>query len=297
MKTKRLSDKNLGIIYIILAALGFALMNLFVQLAGDVPTLQKGFFRNIVALLIVLPAAMISREPHLKINLPHIGKGNLKYLIGRAFFGTLGLITNFDAISHLNSISDASMLNKLSPFFALIFSIFLLKEIPSRFDWITLVIAFAGALFIIKPDFSMSSFPAIVGVSSGLFAGLAYTFVRKLGLRGEKSATIIVFFSATSCLALLPFVVFSYYHMSTLQLLYLIGAGASAAMGQIFITNAYKKCPAKEISVFDYTQVIFAAILGFVFLGQMADIYSFIGYFIIISVAVFRWYRSNHKDK
>ena len=159
------------------------------------------------------------------------------------------------------------------------------------------MIAFTGALFVIKPDFSIGSFPAIVGASSGLFAGLAYTFVRKLGLRGEKSATIIVFFSATSCLLLLPFVVFSYYHMSTLQLLYLIGAGASAAMGQIFITGAYRKCPAKEISVFDYTQVIFAAILGFVFLGQMADVYSFIGYFIIISVAVFRWYRSNHLNK
>ena len=304
-KTRRISDKNLGIIYIIGAALGFALMNLFVQLSGDVPVLQKCFFRNIVALFLVLPAALIEkRKPagsgtgcqtskYIFHNIS-IGKGNFKYLFLRSLFGTLGLILNFYAIDHLDSISDASMLNKLSPFFALIFSILILKEIPKWFDCAALVVAFIGALFVIKPDMSLGGIPAVIGTASGLFAGLAYTYVRKLGMRGEKSATIIVFFSAFSGIVLLPFIVFDYHHMNMLQLIYLISAGASAAMGQIFITNAYKVCPAKEISFFDYTQVIFAAVLGFIFLGQLADVYSFIGYFIIISVAVFRWYMTNY---
>ena len=67
-------------------------------------------------------------------------------------------------------------------------------------------------------------------------------------------------------------------------------AGVSASLGQFSITTAYKYAPAKEISVFDYTQVVFAAILGIIFLGEIPSILSIAGYAIIIGVAVFRWY-------
>lgn len=98
---------------------------------------------------------------------------------------------------------------------------------------------------------------------SGMGAGAAYTFVRKLGARNENPTRIIFYFSAFSCLLCLPFLIFSYQHMSPLQLLYLILAGTFACVGQLGITKAYLCAPAKEISVYDYTQVIFAAILGF----------------------------------
>ena len=79
------------------------------------------------------------------------------------------------------------------------------------------------------------------------------------------------------------------------QLLCLVMAGLSATVGQFGITSAYKYAPAKEISVFDYTQVIFAAILGMLFLGEVPTVLSFIGYAVIIGVAVFRW-RYNLKE-
>ena len=79
------------------------------------------------------------------------------------------------------------------------------------------------------------------------------------------------------------------------QLLCLVMAGLSATVGQFGITSAYKFAPAKEISVFDYTQVIFAAILGMLFLGEVPTVLSFIGYVVIIGVAVFRW-RYNLKE-
>ena len=69
----------------------------------------------------------------------------------------------------------------------------------------------------------------------------------------------------------------------------LLAAGASATGGQIFITRAYSFAPAREISVFDYSQVIFAAALGFIFLNQLPDILSVFGYVIIIGAAVWKW--------
>jgi drug/metabolite transporter (DMT)-like permease len=73
--------------------------------------------------------------------------------------------------------------------------------------------------------------------------------------------------------------------------------GVAAAGGQVFITRAYSYAPAKEISVYDFTNVIFAAIWGYLFLQQVPDVLSVIGYVIIIGTAVVKWYFTVKKDK
>ena len=92
-----------------------------------------------------------------------------------------------------------------------------------------------------------------------------------------------------SCLFTLPWLIIGFVPMTGKQWLMLGLGGAAAALGQFSITTAYKYAPAKNISVFDYTQVIFAAILGYLFLGEFPTVYSIIGYVIIIGVAVVRW--------
>ena len=114
-----MTKKTKGILCIICAAFSFALMNLFIKLAGDIPTLQKSLFRNLVALLI---SFILIKKEHISFK---SGNGNWSLILARSVFGTIALIFNFYAIDHLN-ISDASMLNKLSPFFAILFSYFIL---------------------------------------------------------------------------------------------------------------------------------------------------------------------------
>lgn len=276
----KISQKSKGIFYIMMAAFGFALMSLFVKLAGDLPAFQKAFFRNFVALIFIF--IMMLRE---KVSfIPP--KEHIPDLLGRSFFGTMGLLCNFYALGKLN-LSDANMLNKLSPFFAIIFSIFLLKEKPKFAQIIGVAVAFVGSLFIIKPGFDNPQvLPAVAGLLGGMGAGIAYTFVRRLGQKQENSRRIVFFFSAFSCLLCLPFFVVEYQHMSGLQFLYLILAGTFACVGQLGITKAYICAPAREISVYDYTQVIFAAVLGFFVFGDIPDWLSVLGYVLIIGAGV-----------
>lgn len=264
---------------IIISAFCFAIMNTFVRLAGDLPSIQKSFFRNFVAL--IFAAAMLLRTEE-KFS---FDRKNLPYLLLRAFFGTVGILGNFYAIDHL-VLADASMLNKLSPFFAILFSYFILREKTSPGQAIAVVIAFIGALFIIKPTGVSFNAASLVGVMGGMGAGIAYTMVRLLSKRGERGPFIVFFFSAFSCVATLPFLIFDFHPMEWWQLLCLLGAGLAATGGQFSITAAYSFAPAKEISVFDYTQIIFAAALGFIFFGELPDGYSLIGYVIIIAVSV-----------
>ena len=80
--------------------------------------------------------------------------------------------------------------------------------------------------------------------------------------------------------------IIEYEHMSGLQILYLILAGTFACIGQLGITKAYICAPAREISVYDYTQVIFAAVLGFFVFGDVPDWLSVLGYVLICGAGV-----------
>lgn len=282
------NDKTKGIIYIIVSAFFFALMGLFVKLSGDLPIIQKSFFRNAVAMIFAFVLITKNKEWALP-------KGsNIGYLLIRAVAGTLGILCNFYAVSNMN-LADASMLNKLSPFFAVIFSILLLKEKPNFKQIFAVSLAFIGALFVMKPSFSFDALPGFLGFLGGLGAGLAYACVRKLTQNGFKGNLVIFYFSAFSCLVTLPWLIFDFTPMTVAQWLYLILAGLSASGGQYFITTAYSKAPAKEISVYDYSQIIFTTILSLIVFGDLPDILSFVGYAIIISAAIFNAWNSLKK--
>lgn len=271
-----------GILCIIIAGFGFALMSLFVKLSGDLPSMQKGFFRNIIAVFI----SSIPLIKHWKvINIPRNNTGWL-VLISRSVFGTIGLVLNFYAISHI-SLADSSIIQKLSPFIIIILSYIFFKEEMTRFQVFSIIIAFIGITLIIKPSgnniISMGALAALLGA---LCAGIAYTCVRYLGTHNISGEFIIFFFSSLSSLMLLPYLILDYRTMTYYQLLMLLLAGISATIGQYGVTFAYKFAAAKNISVFDYSQVLFSGIFGYMFFGEFPDFQSLIGYIIVISVGI-----------
>lgn len=290
----KINKKYKGILYIILSAFSFAFMFAFVRMSGDLPTIQKTFFRNFVALFF---AVGVLAKSHTKFEVK--GKKNNAVIFVRAFAGTIGMLGNFYAIDHL-VLSDASMLNKMSPFFVIVFSFIFLKEKLTPFQILTVAGAFAGSMFIIKPSFQIVEFfPALMGFIGGMGAGLAYTCVRYLGQHGVKGPVIVAYFSGFSCLVTLPFLIFDYHPMTFTQVLCLLGAGTAAAGGQFSVTAAYTYAPGKEISVYDYSQLIFTTILGFFFFGDIPDGWSFLGYFIIVAMAVLVFLYNNvwHKTE
>lgn len=289
MKNAETKSKNYGIICIILSAFSFACMNLFVKLAGDIPSFEKSFFRNIIALVFAI-AVIIKKKEKLNIN-----KSTVFPLIMRATGGTIGILCNFYAIDHL-VIADASMLNKLSPFFVLIFSYLILKEKVKLYQWICIIVAFLGSLFVIKPSGDILRNPAaLIGILGGIGAGFAYAFVRISGKKGVKGPVIVAFFSAFSSLVTLPLMLINFKPLGVTNLVFLLLAGLAATGGQFGITAAYTYAPAREISIYDYSQIIFATILGVLFLSEVPDMYSFIGYAVIIAASLVMFVLNNRK--
>ncbi|SHJ85714.1 EamA-like transporter family protein [Clostridium cavendishii DSM 21758] len=282
-----MNNKKKGILLIIISAFGFAVMGVFVKLAGDIPAVEKSFFRNIVSLLVAF-YLILKNKGSLWGK-----KENRNALFWRSALGTLGIVGNYYSIDKL-LISDAAMLNKLSPFFVIIFSYLFLKEEIKPIHLVALFTAFLGSFFIIKPSFNSELFPALIGFSSAAFAGGAYTIVRYLGNR-EKGYTIIFFFSLFSIISTLPFVIFSFKSFSLIEFAYMMGAGAFASLSQFALTEAYRFAPSTEISIYDYSQIIFTAILGFILWGALPDYLSIIGYVLILVASLGIFIKNNEK--
>ena len=277
-----MNNRTKGILCILASAFCFALMSSFVRLSGDLPSVQKSFFRNLIAAAVAFILLLRERQKGEKLA---ITRRQLPLLLLRSAFGTVGILCNFYAVDHL-VLSDASMLNKMSPFFAILASYFVLKEKLTPVQGAGVIAAFIGALFIIKPTFAnMDLMPSLVGLIGGMGAGIAYTMVRALGKRGVAGPFIVFCFSSFSCLATLPVMAADFAPMSPAQLGLLLLTGGAAAVGQFTITAAYTCAPAREISVFDYSQILFSALLGFLFFRQTPDALSWVGYLVICCAA------------
>ncbi|RIO66621.1 DMT family transporter, partial [Mammaliicoccus sciuri] len=197
------------------------------------------------------------------------------------------------AIDHM-ILSDADTLMKLNPFWTILLSLLFLNEKVRNYQFIAMIVAIAGMLFVVKPEFSSSMFPAIAGLLSGIFAASAYTCVRALSTR-EAPYTIVFYFSFFSIIVLIPFTIFTFEPMTMTQVWYLIGAGLSAAAGQIGITLAYSYAPAKDISIFTYASIIFTALFGFILFGESPDFYAVLGYMIIIGSSYYMFEKARRQ--
>lgn len=272
-----MKNKNKSILLMLFSAFTFSSMQIIVKLLPDIPLMEKVFFRNFVSLVL---AYFIIRKKKLRF----FGlKENRKYLFYRYMFGFSGVILFFYATSQMLA-ADAAMLNKLSPVFVIFLAHFFLKEKIDKVQISVLLLSIAGAVLVIKPGFHFSIFPAFAGFVSAILSGAAYIFISFIDNK-ESVYTTVFYFSFFSSVSCLPFFLTKFTVPDIYELMLLILLGILAAIGQIALTFAYKGSPASEISIYDYSNIIFSSVLAYTFLNEVPDIMSISGGLLILSAS------------
>ncbi|MGD1821984.1 MAG: DMT family transporter [Pleomorphochaeta sp.] len=276
-----MNNKIKGIICVLISSFSFCTMNVFIRYSGDLPTTQKVFFRNIIAAVV---AAFILYHNKEKIS---VKRSSIPSLLARCIFGVIAMLCNFYAVDHL-LLSDVTIIAKLGPFFTIIFCYLFLKEIPKAYQIGGILVAFSGVYFVANPSFNNGTFiNYLIAICGAIGMGLAYTFLRSCLNKGESKSIIVFIFSLFSSIVCLPLLIINYHPMSTFQLLMLLGAGLSATAGQFGLTYAYYFASAKDVSIYDYSQLIWAAIYAYFLFKEPFIFSSVIGYIIITSAAVY----------
>ncbi len=265
--------KKKGIIYILLSALFFSIMAAFVKSVPELPLTEKMFFRNMVGLFAV-SFTVYRKKIKLKPQKPTL-------MLLRSLFGLIGVGLYYAALERL-PLANAVILNKLSPFFVMVFAVFFLKEKVNRPQKVALLIAIVGALFVVRPSLDYSLLPGILGLLSAAFAGAAYTVIRKLTAY-DPPILIVFYFCLFSSVVLLPFMAIEGFVVPDVtELMSLLGIGVSALIAQLFMTNAYQYAPASELSIYSYSDIIFSFMIGLVVWFELPDVLSLFGGVLIV---------------
>lgn len=284
-----MQDKTKAILFMLAGSFSFAAMSAMIKLAGDLPAYEKVFFRGFISAVFVF---FVIR--HNKV--PLLGKRkNQPYLILRALLGTTAMSLYFYGVTHMY-LADASMLSRLNPFFVTLFAALFLKEKLSKAQIPALIIAFGAAMLIIKPEFSLKMIPSLAIVGAAMFSGGSHTTLR--ALRGKEApSTIIFYFAVASTLFVLPLVIMHFQMPQGWQWVYLLSIGFFAITGQFSLTNAFRLAPASEITIYNYVNIVFAAILGYFIWGEVSDIWSITGGVVIVGVSMFSFLYNRRRDK
>jgi len=266
------NQKYKGILLIILSALFFALMATTVKGVSHFPLVQKVFFRNFVG-LVILSIYMRKHKALLRIN-------HKPLLLGRSLLGLTGVFLYYQPLSLLN-LSEAVVINKLSPFFVVLLGGLILKEKIKPLQVLAILVALTGMILVVQPTANVNLGPALIGLTGALAAAGAYTIIRQLR-HYDGPLTIVFYFCLISTLITLPLLIPVFVMPSLKEALLLILIGVFALIAQILMTNAYHYAPASQLSIYTYLNIVFSSVLGLVLFKENLEINFLFGAGLII---------------
>ncbi|MGB0465900.1 MAG: DMT family transporter [Pontibacterium sp.] len=273
-----------GIRYMLLSALGFALMGACVKalVSYDIPVLEVVAGRAIVSL--VLSFWVIKRK-----RLPVWGH-NKPLLVARGAMGTFSLICVYYAISTL-PLAEAAVLQYTYPAFTAFIALWFLKERIQRATAICIVLSILGLLVMVQPDLSSSAITGLplLSVAAALVGAMgsavAYVMVRRLSQADD--ANVIIFYFPLIAFPVSAFLLGDNFVMPGPEaLVLLLLVGIFTQIGQIGLTKAMAVEKAGKAAAFAYVQVIFSAVLGWLFFTEIPTVYTLLGGGIIIAGAL-----------
>lgn len=279
--------KQKGILLMLLSALLFSAMQVIINITGDnVPLMEQVFFRNVVSLMI---SFVIIKRHGLSMFGPR------KYqplLFMRSSFGLLGLVSLFYAASRASQ-ADVTILSKLSPFLITLFAFLFLKERIAKIQVPALIIAFSGAFFVANPAFNSNAFPLFLAFLCAIFASVSYTLLAYFKDKVD-ALTVIMHFSTFCAVISLPFFIMDFSMPSLTDFLLLLLMGTFGGFGQIALTYAYRMAPASEVSIYNYSGILFSMLLGYVVLGETVSYTSLMGGALVVLASLLTYRYSRH---
>lgn len=261
-----------GVRYILVATVFFTLMNVGVKALTRIPSHEIVFFRAVV--MLVVAYALVRRH-----GLSPWGN-NKRLLLARGLSGTVALVLYFYTVQQM-PLSSAVTVQYLSPLFTIMFAAALVHERARAAQWPFFIIAFAGVALIKGFDARVSGLELTAGVTSALFSGLAYNFVRML--KDHDHPWVVVFYFP---LVTVPIVgVYTAFHWVTphgWEWAVLLFIGLCTTAFQINMTKAYHADRAANVSVFNYLGTPLAIGLGYLMFDEAIGLLAAIGFGLII---------------
>ncbi len=245
-----------------------------------VPVLEIIFFRNFFAFVpVLLYVWRTSGFAVLKTRRP---LGHLT----RSTMGLTGMVCGFTAVGLL-PLTQSTALSFSAPLFMTALSALVLREPVGPHRWAAVAVGFVGVLIMVHPDPShLVSVGTIFALVAAVGTAGAMTAIREIG-RTEPGPTIVFYFTLAGAVLGLASLPFGWVIPDASTLALLIAAGLVGGVGQLFLTEALRRAPVAVVAPFDYTQLVWASLLGFLVWGETPKLATLIGAIVVAASGVY----------
>ena len=257
-------NKWAAVRYMMISTLAFTILNAIVKYLDGFPAIELVFFRSV-------GSSAMCFAYLLKNRIPILGNER-KWLALRAMVGTVAISFFFLAIHHL-PFGPVVALRYLSPVFAAIFAVLLLKEKVQPIQVLFFMMAIGGVGLIKGFTLDVGGIGLVYILIAAVFGGLVYVLIRRIGHRDHPLVIVNYFmFTGTVVGGIISF--FSWKTPQGIEWLILGSMSVLGFFAQLYMTKALQIAPTSRVAPLKYLEVIYALIIGFVWFG---DSYSWLG--------------------
>ncbi len=268
-----------GACWMVLAAFSYAMTGALVRhLAEDFSVFEVAFFRCVIAVFLIAPLILRSPASSFRtIQLPlHVWRVVLTYV---------GIMCWFYGVSQI-PLSDYYALQFTLPLFSIAAAVMFLGQRADARTWVAVAVGFSGALVILRPGVIALSLGALAAVGAALLFAGVNTCVKVLSRKEDTNVIMLYANGLIIPLSLAP-ALFDWHAPGWADAPWLLGVGVFGTLGQYAITRAITVADARVVQPFDFARLPFAAGLGYVFFGEVSDVWTWVGAVIIFGAGTY----------
>jgi S-adenosylmethionine uptake transporter len=275
-------------LWMLVASLLFACMGVCVKFAAETHSaVEITFYRSFISLILMFG---LVRLQGVALVTPH-----WRWQVTRGLVGFIALLAYFYAITLL-PLATAVTLNYTSAIFLAIYlSLAGMRMRPGIYG--ALILGLIGVVALLKPTLHADQLlGGLIGLASGVMAGMAYFSVRELGSRGEPESRTVFYFSLVSSACAGAWLFFSELHAVDVKSgLLLLGVASFATAAQLAMTRAYTRGKTLMSAALAYSTVIFSSLFGAMFWGEVLEgsAWLAIGLIILSGIAATHFSRAS----
>lgn len=257
----------------------FALTSLCVRhLSETLPPIQIAFFRNVLGLILIVPLLLKDGTRLLKTSRPGM------HLL-RSTSGLIAMYAMFTAISLL-PLAESTALTFTSPLFATMGAALFLGEVVGKRRWSATVVGFLGAMIILRPGIAAISPAALIALVAAVFIASSMLMVKSLS-RTENPTTIVFYMTSIMAVMSLPAALYIWVPPTPESWPWLIALGLIATSSQLMMARAFRAAEASVVLPFDFSRLIFASIVGYLYFGEIPDLWTWVGAGVIFASTLY----------
>ncbi|SUZ31502.1 Riboflavin transporter [Roseibaca ekhonensis] len=272
-----------GMFWMFVTGLCFVAVTALVKYLGDeLPAAQQAFLRYLLGLVFLIPM-----WPALRAT--PITRSALTLFGARGFIHALGVMLWFYAMTQI-PLAEVTAMNYLSPIYVTLGAALFLGEKLAMRRILAVLVAFLGALIILRPGLREVSSGHLAMIGTAIFFAGSYLMAKRMS--GQVSASVVVAMLSlivTICLA--PFAYAVWVPPTGAQLLGLLAVAAFATAGHFTMTLAFAAAPVTVTQPVTFLQLVWAVALGALVFGEGVDLFVVLGGMVIMASVLFITWR------